>query len=181
MYLPKDPQGLINMEIALCSDADGANVIKTTSVPYVPLKANHRTNIIGDFDVAMNIFSISCDATWENSDLVPEEPEEPLVSPSVWDGTKPEANDAYTFKGDGTEEKPYEIRTATDLAQFAANVNAGTSYSGKYFKLLVDIDLDNQDWDPIGGKTSSVAFEGNFDGNHKQITNLKVEKVTGKV
>ena len=53
----------------------------------------------------------------------------------------------------------------------AVNVNSGTSYSGCYFRLDNDIDLNNINWTPIG---NGSAFSGTFEGNGKTISGLKV-------
>lgn len=79
---------------------------------------------------------------------------------------------AMAFEGSGTSADPYLIQTKADLAQLAAYVNGGTSYSGKYFKLANDINLNNEEWTPIGN--SSSKFQGHFDGNNKTISNLNV-------
>ena len=71
--------------------------------------------------------------------------------------------------GNGTQASPYKITSAADLAQFAENVNSGTSYSGKYFTLTTNIILTD-DHTPIG--TIEAPFSGNFDGNNKTISNL---------
>lgn len=115
---------------------------------------------------------------------------------SKWDGTIPEANTAYVFEGKGTKAEPWLIRSAAELAQLAANVrldSRDTTYGGKFFKLTVDIDLDNHPWMGIGGgkisandglssdgKTGIVYFAGNFDGDWHKIYNLKLA-TTGTV
>ena len=50
----------------------------------------------------------------------------------AWDGTT--ASQAWE-SGSGTETDPYIIMTAEQLARLAADVNEGTSYAEKYFKL----------------------------------------------
>ena len=88
---------------------------------------------------------------------------------SEWDGKK--VSSGYTFSGSGTSESPYLIKSATDLAGLAANVNAGTNYQGKYLKLEANIDLMGHEWTPIGG---NKPFYGIFDGNSKIITNMSI-------
>ena len=87
---------------------------------------------------------------------------------SYWNGTSISAS----LLGSGTEEDPYQINTATDLAYLASSVNAGESYEGKYFILNVDINLNSNSWTPIGTKTA--PFAGVFDGNGKEIRQLSV-------
>ena len=93
---------------------------------------------------------------------------------SEWDGKK--VSSGYTFSGEGTSDKPWRITSATDLAGLAANVNSGTNYQGKYFKLETNIDLMGHEWTPIG--TRKNYFYGNFDGNGKVITNLTISNAT---
>ncbi len=73
---------------------------------------------------------------------------------------------AYTETGRGIETNPIEITNARQLAYLTVKVNAGTDYSGKYFKVTADIDLGEHYWTPISG------FSGIFDGNGKEIKNL---------
>jgi len=93
---------------------------------------------------------------------------------SEWDGKK--VSSGYTFSGSGTSENPYLIKSAADLAGLAANVNSGTNYQSKYFKLEANIDLMGHEWTPIG--TRGNSFYGNFDGDGKVITNLTISNAT---
>lgn len=93
---------------------------------------------------------------------------------SEWDGKKVSGN--YYFSGKGSETDPYLIKSATDLAGLAANVNAGTKYFNTYFRLETNIDLMGHEWTPIGNR--SVYFYGNFDGNGKVITNMTISNAT---
>lgn len=76
-----------------------------------------------------------------------------------------------SFAGQGTESSPYLISTAEDLARLAEQVNSGSSFSGKYFKMTKSIDLANVAWTAIG--SYSNHFAGVFDGNGYAIHNLK--------
>ena len=77
-----------------------------------------------------------------------------------------------TLQGEGTEANPYLINNISDLEFFRDYVNAGNNYAGKYVKLTADIDLNNEEWTPIGNDINK--FQGYFDGNEKTISNLKV-------
>lgn len=76
--------------------------------------------------------------------------------------------------GDGTQENPYLISNISQFKAFRDDVNNGNNYSGKYIKLGVDIDLNNEEWTPIGNKEVN-PFNGNFDGDGKTISNIKVK------
>jgi len=94
----------------------------------------------------------------------------------TWDGT----TIAESFEaGSGTSADPYQIKTGAQLAYLAQQVNSEVDYSkDKYFILTDDINLDNHQWTPIG-ETTSFRFMGNFDGNNKTISNLKIEGSEG--
>ena len=81
----------------------------------------------------------------------------------TWDGTA-----TIWTNGSGTETNPYLIESAEHLAYLAKQVNAGTNYSGQYFKLTTDLDMDNRQWIPIGSAYNR-AFSGTFDGNGRTI------------
>ena len=66
----------------------------------------------------------------------------------------------------------YEIYNAQGLKWLASTVNAGTNLKGKTVKLANDIDLNNEEWTPIG--KSGATFQGIFDGDNHTISNLKI-------
>ena len=72
--------------------------------------------------------------------------------------------------GDGTAERPYEISTAEQLQEFAAQVNAGQTTLCA--TLMTNIDLGGADWTPIGNY--NIAFNGTFDGGGHKIEGLNV-------
>lgn len=74
--------------------------------------------------------------------------------------------------GTGTEEDPYQISSAEELAYFAKTVNEGSDYCRKYVKLTADIDLGGKEWTPIGN--SSHSFQGNFDGDGHTVSGMKI-------
>ena len=98
-----------------------------------------------------------------------------------WDGSV-----ATEFAGgDGTADSPYQIATGAQLAYLAGIVNSGEKgekCAGKYYVLTEDIDLNNQQWTPIGntfanvlfGDSDYVYFAGSFDGKNHTISNLAI-------
>lgn len=87
---------------------------------------------------------------------------------NVWDGTI-----ASGFAGgDGTQNNPFQIETAAQLAHFAKTVNEGEAYLYKYIVLTADIDLANKEWTPIGNHSN--IFKGNFNGNNHTVTGMKI-------
>ena len=95
--------------------------------------------------------------------------EEPTFD--LWDGSV-----ANSFGGgSGTAQDPYLIYTGAQLAYLASKTNNGTNYSGKYFKLMNDIDLNGIEWTPIGVSDARI-FSGNFDGNFFTIYNISISR-----
>ena len=106
---------------------------------------------------------------------------------SVWDGFA----ESWT-QGDGTENNPYLIENAQNLAYLAQQVNAPDNhtsepqeiYADTWFTLTTDLDLGGDNgllWTPIG-KTDRIngnviwsAFAGHFDGGLHTIYNMLVE------
>ncbi|HWP79637.1 MAG TPA: S-layer homology domain-containing protein [Candidatus Acidoferrum sp.] len=93
--------------------------------------------------------------------------------------------------GSGEEDAPYLILTEIQLAWLAHEVNGGTNYSGKYFKMLVGLELnddasDYPDWDtdpplhtwmPIGG--AGRPFAGRFDGGGHTVGGIYIDSGDG--
>ena len=78
-------------------------------------------------------------------------------------------------KGEGTEQFPYQITNAEELAWFRDTVNNGTT--DIHAKLLRDIDMDNKViWEPIG--TQEHPYTGTFDGNAYIISNFRLGDYT---
>jgi hypothetical protein len=83
--------------------------------------------------------------------------------------------------GEGTEESPYQISTAEQLATVSEAV-----YLDNHYILMNDIDLseylsedgagwnDGAGWQPIG--TSGTPFTGTFDGNGHSVENLFINR-----
>lgn len=79
------------------------------------------------------------------------------------------------WAGSGTEAAPYEIPDVGKLTALQTQVNKnGFSYTGKWFRLTNNIDLNNELWTPIG-VDSLHFFGGSLDGGGKTISGLKVE------
>lgn len=109
----------------------------------------------------------------------------PDFAADYWDGT---IADSYT-SGSGTEEDPYIITTASQLALLASS--GETETAGKYYELLNDISLArvHNDWendnaimwvrsDEIGFNSYDNAFCGNFNGNGYTVSGIYYELKT---
>lgn len=129
----------------------------------------------------------------EEIDTLEDEGENAVDAVTVWDGST-----ATQFAdGTGTESDPYQISTGAELAYLAEKVNGGESYSGNYFKLTSDIQLNELDengmpkaaegqtgpyqWTPIGvyvdGRKNDKPFSGTFDGNGHTISGLYINSM----
>ena len=86
-----------------------------------------------------------------------------------WDGTISTGFES----GTGTQDDPYIIRTSAQLAYLAQQVNSGVTYSGQYFKLMSNLNLNNKAFSGIGNSATN-AFAGSFDGNGYTIKNIKI-------
>ena len=89
----------------------------------------------------------------------------------VWDG-----HSVTAVKPEGDT---YTISTPEQLAWIAKQVNEeNNSFTGKTIVLTNNIDLNNEEWTPIGNKSNSTSFAGTIDGGGYVISNLKVTSGT---
>ena len=153
---------MLNIALDTYITAAPGAVFKTITVNNVPTKKNVRTNVLMDFAATSSTYTYTLDfADFDAPDIN-------RKTVSTWDGTYPAANTGATFSGgDGSEATPYIIGSATDFAQFAKNTTS-KNYRDTYFKLDVDINLNDKPWTP------TKEFRGVFDGQHHKITGLKV-------
>ncbi|MCL2798331.1 MAG: InlB B-repeat-containing protein [Firmicutes bacterium] len=84
--------------------------------------------------------------------------------------------EAQGAAGTGTQADPINLYTAAQLTAFAAQVNAGDTYSGKFIALRANIDLGGVEWTPIATITGTTLrrFSGNFNGNGFEVRNFKI-------
>lgn len=93
-----------------------------------------------------------------------------LTASFGWDGTTV----STALEGEGTETNPYVLSSGADLAYLANSVNGGEAYSGKYFVLSKNINLNFKAWTPIG-KATTTPFSGIINGNNNVISGINVE------
>ncbi|MGN0200454.1 MAG: fimbrillin family protein [Candidatus Cryptobacteroides sp.] len=129
-------------------------------------KAYTMNMYLGKHEVEMSSVTLE---PWENSETVINGGNGSETAVPVWSGSVASAFDS----GTGTQADPFIIKTGEQLAYLAQQVNAGTNYSGVYFKLSNLINLGGKDWTPIGNSTNQ--FNGKFDGNGNSIYGLKVD------
>ena len=132
-----------------------------------------KTNMAGlDFE---NVFKTVANNypvfVWMKVEGGTENPEEPENQEGIWDGTK--AAGLSEFKGNGTEETPYEIENGKQLA-YVVSTNLD---DGLYFKLVKDIylnDTSKTNWEDTARNWvwGNIRFVGNFDGQGHTIDGL---------
>ncbi len=92
------------------------------------------------------------------------------------------AAQAFAWSGSGTENDPYLITSTDDMAQLAAEVNAGNAFASTYFRLDADLDYSQtspdpetgNNYTPIGSRSSYRMFGGTFDGAGHTISGILV-------
>ncbi|MDE5885380.1 MAG: dockerin type I repeat-containing protein [Oscillospiraceae bacterium] len=91
----------------------------------------------------------------------------------------------YQFKGSGTKDDPYQISSKEELETMRDLVNSKfftEHYSDKCYIQTADIDLENEDWTPIGTRMinnvdlSAPLFCGSYNGNGHTIRNLYINE-----
>lgn len=98
----------------------------------------------------------------------------PLLTFSI---VNAEDQEVYSGQTENISGKTYTISNADQLKTLSERVNEGITYDGVTFKLTKDIDLNNENFTPIGTgywKIKSQAFKGIFDGCGYKISGLKV-------
>ena len=69
-----------------------------------------------------------------------------------------------------------EIGNLDQLKFFRDAVNDGNSFNGQTVKLTTSIDLNKEEWTPIG--KNGAPFQGTFDGQGNTVSNLKITRET---
>lgn len=113
-----------------------------------------------------NPYAKTADNSYDAGKTVSVEKNKSLTLYAVW---------SPIWAGSGTEAAPYEIPDVGKLTALQKQVNEnGFSYTGKWFRLTNNIDLNNELWTPIG-IDALHSFGGSLDGSGKTISGLKVE------
>lgn len=133
------------------------------------------------------------------SDWIPVAPGAPLKSETLTVAIElpPDATDTYMGQSaalaiqvkavqgnavvrDGLEvatDGGWDIYGARGLREFQESVNAGATYTGETVRLRVNVDLDGENWTPIG--TATTPFCGTFDGLGHTVANLTATAPAG--
>lgn len=75
------------------------------------------------------------------------------------------------FDGQGTAADPFQIKSKDDMLKLAKFTNSENyPFSGRYFKVLNDIDFDTTTYECVG--VDAGSFNGDFDGNGMKFYNI---------
>ncbi|SFB29572.1 Ig-like domain (group 2) [Acetitomaculum ruminis DSM 5522] len=98
------------------------------------------------------------------------------IKEAVLSALEKAVDNRFFDSGSGTQKAPYVIKTADQLVGFSQAVDSGETFKGQYIVLGSDIDLSTvENFNPIGDENASVnVFEGNFDGQNKTVSNMKI-------
>ena len=94
-------------------------------------------------------------------------------SADVWDGTSATADELAAATDDTN--KVVTVDSGKLLAALAQSVNDSKDYSDYTIKLTKNIDLNGNEWTPIGQKNGN-KFKGTFDGQGYTVTSLKISE-----
>uniref|UniRef100_UPI004056DECC DUF6562 domain-containing protein n=1 Tax=Alistipes sp. TaxID=1872444 RepID=UPI004056DECC len=160
--LAKDDQTAYHFEMEVY-DAKGELIKATEFATDIPVQRNYLTTVIGNVLTTATDIEVRIDDNFAGYNYF-----------NLWDGK------SATMPEYDAETKTYLIREASELAWFAAQVNdttrAANTFKGYTVKLVQDIHLNGERWNPIG---ATGLFEGTFDGNGHTIQDLFVYE-TGK-
>ena len=165
-----DDRVMFTMDV---KDNGGRDLPQVTFNTNIPVKRNMLTTVYGPVLTDSNNITVTIDPAFENGTNW--NPGDDKYDVEIWDGkslTEPKKD----------AEGNYVVNLASELAWLAAAVN-GTlddtratvdpqTFKGKTFKLTQDINLDFNEWTPIGNSTNK--FQGTFDGQGHTIANLLI-------
>ncbi len=72
----------------------------------------------------------------------------------------------------------YEIWNKEQLEYLRDKVNAGETYSGAIIRQKENINLNKEEWTPIGDVNNNKPFSGTYDAEERIIENLKISNQT---
>ena len=166
-------EGVAKFSLDVYAENDTTPIKHTDFNTDIYVAANKLTTIKGD--VLTTGANIKIDV---NGDM-----DTPSYEYDIWDGESETEPEVIT----GESGTPVAIiDSGSDLAWFAGYVNGINSFNNASiastratknmdFVLTANIDLDSNEWTPIGNKAHH--FDGTFDGNGHTIKGLRVTKI----
>ena len=83
-----------------------------------------------------------------------------------------------TTIGDITYTDSYEIWNKAQLEDFRNKVNNESNFENCILKQKADINLNSENWTPIGNKNTTKPFSGTYDAENKKIQNIAINVST---
>ena len=119
----------------------------------IPVRRNALTTLKGNFFTAGAKITVTVDDAFDS---------ENSKEYNVWNGQ----SDTSWYNNTDTE---FTLTNPQQLAGLAELVDGGNTFEGKTIKLDVDVDLSEENWNPIGDNSTDKAFTGVFDGQNHTI------------
>ena len=110
--------------------------------------------------------------TVENDSYGPDYDENAEYPIDTWNGETATAAELAAATDDTN--KVVTVESGKLLAALVEAVNNGNDYAGYTIKLTKNLDLNGNEWTPIGVKDGN-KFRGVFDGQNRKVLNLKIE------
>ena len=169
-YLVKNDK---NDEGTRLDEFTGTLEAKKTSEDVYYIKGVMKTTAGNDYqDLTLDGITITVYATQLNSEFDsfgPDYDKNAEYPIDTWNG---DIGDLASATDE--DSKTVTIKSGKLLAALAEAVNGGKDYNGYTIKLTKNLDLNGNEWTPIGTKGTSNVFKGTFDGNGATISNLKI-------
>ena len=139
---------------------------------------DYQNKTLGAFDIMILATQDTVESDSFGKDYDANAEFDKVATADAWDGTAD-----TSWYDPANPQTAYDISTAEQLAGLAELVSGNTTFAGVTFTLTNDMDLYCEDttpaadgdpltFRPIGDKSKNGTFEGIFDGNGKEISNL---------
>ena len=156
--------------------ADGQDVTKVSKNFTVPATANVQWKISNGSELVTSTDALSLSGS--NATIGNNYGNELLVASSLDGWGMKYYNLSIVpnwFKGEGTEQNPYKLSSASDFEKLDTAVGTyAQAHKGDYFEVTNDIDFTGSKFEGIGSG-SGYAFGGILDGKGFSIENLNVD------
>ena len=148
---------------------------ETSDVYYIkgvmqPTAGNDYQNLTLD-GITITVYATQLASEFDSFDNTYDENAE-YYPIDTWNGDIAADTDLAAATND--TKKVVTVESGKLLAALVRSVNGGNDYAGYTIKLTKNIDLNGNEWTPIGTKGTSNVFKGTFDGNGATISNLKI-------
>ena len=147
---------------------------ETSDVYYI--KGVMKTTAGNDYqNLTLDGITITVYATQLNSEFDsfgPDYDENAEYPIDTWNGDIATADELAAATDDTN--KVVTVESGKLLAALVEAVNNGNDYAGYTIRLTKNLDLNGNEWTPIGTKGTSNVFKGTFDGDGRTIKNLKI-------